>query len=101
MPETAYNRNPLRFTDQVGIADAGHVQDLAEKQEEARHLEADYGANGDTVLVPKRSFLKDMRLFTGQYSKKSFLHLLFRPWVMLVSPIVWYGIFIHGLLQTW
>lgn len=99
-PETTYIRDVRYETDMLKDD---------EKLEQLAHIEGDYREKHNNTLartetsatIPKRSFVQELRVYTGKYHNEWIFKDLFGPFLTLANPAACYAVITSGLLNSW
>ncbi|KAK0327352.1 hypothetical protein LTR82_002115 [Friedmanniomyces endolithicus] len=97
-PETTYIRDERYNTDTI----------LDEKYVELAHIEGgksevseQLGRVGTTDVPQKKTFVQELALFSGVYSRDSLFKFLVGPFLTLFNPAACYAVITSGLLNSW
>ncbi|KAK1809012.1 hypothetical protein LTR12_016630 [Friedmanniomyces endolithicus] len=97
-PETTYIRDERYNTDTI----------LDEKYVELAHIEGgksevseQLGRVGTTDVPRKKTFVQELALFSGVYSRDSLFKFLVGPFLTLFNPAACYAVITSGLLNSW
>ncbi|KUJ16570.1 serine/threonine kinase 16 [Mollisia scopiformis] len=94
-PETTYLRDVRYDTDTV--ADE-KLEELAKYEEEHRVIE-DIATPEN--IPKKKTFVQELALYTGIYSRDNILKYLAGPFITLLNPAACYAVITAGLLNSW
>ena len=86
-PETTY------------IRESRFETDIADRKTET--VETETKAVVTHEIPPKKSFVQELAVFTGVYSKNSIFKFLLGPFITLLNPAACYAIIASGLLNSW
>ncbi|KAJ9134338.1 MFS general substrate transporter [Pleurostoma richardsiae] len=104
VPETSYNRPSQTATAPV-VAEIQDADTQSEKQHdsECRHLEitsTHTAAPGTTLATPvkplKKSFVQELSLFNGTFSKEGIIQLLIAPFAVCLNVAVLWSVVVSG-----
>ncbi|TKA69878.1 hypothetical protein B0A55_08828 [Friedmanniomyces simplex] len=97
-PETTYIRDERYNTDTI----------IDEKYIELAHIEGGQSEKGEqlgrvrTADVPrKKTFVQELAIFSGVYSRDNLLKFLIGPLLTLLNPAACYAVITSGLLNSW
>lgn len=96
-PETTYIRDSRYDTD---LARDEKLEDLAVI--ETSHLEVGEPGQGERPGIPKKkTFVQELAVWTGVYSRDNVLKFLIGPFLTLLNPAACYAVIASGILNSW
>lgn len=103
VPETAYDRKSPEVVETSSIA--GSDEKTPEQSSEkdpvsVTDVEAVVDCRSQRYL-PAKSFLTELKLWSGYVSNVSMFEVFFRPFPFILSPVIWFTIFSYGLTTCW
>ncbi|KAK5731454.1 hypothetical protein LTR17_011342 [Elasticomyces elasticus] len=100
-PETTYIRDERYNTDTVideKYVELAHIEGHGEK----RTADAESLGRVRTVDIPKgKTFVQELAIFNGVYSRDNMLKFLIGPFLTLLNPAGCYAVITSGLLNSW
>lgn len=99
-PETTYIRDNRYNTDVVideKLAELAHIEDENRKQADGEVRPV----AGGVPIPAKKSFIQELAIFTGVYSRDNILKYLIGPFITLLNPAACYAVITSGLLNSW
>ncbi|KIW13192.1 hypothetical protein PV08_08379 [Exophiala spinifera] len=102
-PETTYVRDSHYDTDQSAEVDEKGLTELAtiEHSHKEHTGEPGQGDSPGYVVPKKKTFVQELAVFTGVYSRDSIFKFLFGPFLTLLNPAGCYAVIASGLLNSW
>lgn len=102
-PETTYVRDSHYDTDQSEQRDEKGLTELATiEHSHKEHVgEPGQGAAPAYNVPKKKTFVQELAVYTGVYSRDSIFKFLFGPFLTLLNPAACYAIIASGLLNSW
>ncbi|EXJ57744.1 uncharacterized protein A1O5_12534 [Cladophialophora psammophila CBS 110553] len=103
--ETAYNRNQLYDVDTSSRDNIHVIEELrsgktVDEAGVAAHLERTISSDtGGSVM--RDSFLKRMKPWSTTYSNESLIQLIFRPFYILLNPVILWAVLLISFFQLW
>lgn len=98
-PETTYIRDVRYETD---VTKDEKLQELAKIEHEHQEEIIDAEGQHHVPVVPaKKTFVQELAVWTGVYSRDSIFKFLLGPFITLLNPAACYAIIASGLLNSW
>jgi MFS family permease len=97
-PETTYIRDTRYDTD---IARDEKLEDLAVMEASHKEVMGEPGQGERTDVPKKKTFVQELAIFNGVYSRDSVIKFLVGPFLTLLNPAACYAIIASGLLNSW
>jgi MFS family permease len=98
-PETTYIRDARYETD---VTKDEKLQELAKIEHEHQEEIIDEEGQHHAPVVPaKKTFVQELAVWTGVYSRDSIFKFLLGPFITLLNPAACYAIIASGLLNSW
>ncbi|KAK5039358.1 hypothetical protein LTR13_003615 [Exophiala sideris] len=100
-PETTYIRDVRYETDLTRNRDE-KLTELATIEHSHKEHVAEPGAVADETIIPKKkTFVQELAVWTGVYSRDSIFKYLLGPFLTLLNPAACYAVIASGLLNSW
>ncbi|KAF2093558.1 MFS general substrate transporter [Rhizodiscina lignyota] len=99
VPETSYNRPPPQ--DFVRTEKDRPDEEIAREIKAAQEHVEFRRSSTEGPPVPKMSYTRSLRIYTGTYSRSPLWKIMARPFVMFFYPAVIWGFLIYGTTLTW
>lgn len=101
-PETTYIRDSRYDTDTVvdeKLAELVHIED---KVSHARITNSETtGTESQVQSYRKKTFVQELAVYTGVYSRDNIFKYLFGPFLTLLNPAACYAVITSGILNSW
>lgn len=97
-PETTYIRDSRYDTD---IVRDEKLEDLVEMEQVHKEHAGEPGQGERTDIPKKKTFVQELAVWTGVYSRDSILKFLVGPFLTLLNPAACYAVIGSGLLNSW
>jgi len=98
-PETTYIRDIRYDTD---VSKEEKLEELAKIEKHAHEETIDAEGQHHSPVVPaKKTFIQELAIWTGIYSRDNILKFLCGPFLTLLNPAACYAVIASGLLNSW
>ena len=97
-PETTYQRENRYDTD---LARDEKLEELATIEASHKEEVGEPGQRERTDIPKKKTFVQELAVWTGVYSKDNVLKFLIGPFLTLLNPAACYAVIASGLLNSW
>ena len=97
-PETTYIRDTRYNTD---IARDEKLEDLAAMETSHKELAGEPGQGERTDIPKKKTWVQELALWTGVYSRDNVFKFLLGPFLTLLNPAACFAVIASGLLNSW
>lgn len=98
-PETTYIRDVRYETD---VSKDERLQELAKIEHKHQEEIIDEEGQHHAPVVPaKKTFVQELAIWTGVYSRDNILKFLLGPFITLLNPAACYAVIASGLLNSW
>jgi len=91
----------IEKVDTLDKSQAQFVEDTLPKRAEAETSEVSSHSRSSEAIIPKKTFVQEMAVYTGVYHNDSFVKDLAGPFLTLTNPAACYAIITSGLLNAW
>lgn len=105
-PETTYFRDARYDTDVVNdekLDELAHIEEKNRVHEEFNPAErtTSTGTDSPRDIPKKKTWVQELAIFTGVYSRENFIKYLISPFVTLLNPADCYAVLSSGLTNAW
>ena len=107
-PETTYIRDDRYNTDTVKEEKLPRVKHMSQDAniestdaEKATDAQLTQTQTPSGPIPPKKTFVQELAIFTGVYSRDNMIKFLLGPFLTLVNPAACYAVITSGLLNSW
>lgn len=97
-PETTYIRDIRYETD---VVQNEKLEELATMEQEHKEHVVEPGQVERTDVPKKKTFVQELAVWTGVYSRDSLFKYLLGPFLTLLNPAACYAVIASGLLNSW
>jgi MFS family permease len=97
-PETTYIRDTRYNTD---IARDEKLEDLAAIETSHKEMVGEAGQGERLDLPKKKTFVQELAVYTGVYSRDNVIKFLIGPFLTLLNPAACYAVIASGILNSW
>ena len=98
-PETTYIRDVRYETD---VSKDEKLEELAKIEQHLHEETIDAeGQHHSATLPAKKTFVQELAVWTGVYSRDNILKFLLGPFLTLLNPAACYAVIASGLLNSW
>ncbi|KAJ9610236.1 hypothetical protein H2200_005013 [Cladophialophora chaetospira] len=97
-PETTYIRDTRYNTD---LARDEKLEELAAIETSHKEVSGEAGQAERIDIPKKKTFVQELAVYTGVYSKDSVVKFLIGPFLTLLNPAACYAVIASGVLNSW
>lgn len=103
-PETTYLRDSHYNTDTAvdeKFVELAHIEAANDKEHKTTVRRGDGTLERQRTIPEKKTFVQELAIFSGVYSKDSIFKFLIGPFITLLNPAGCYAVLASGLLNSW
>lgn len=100
-PETTYMRD-IRYETDLSRDRDEKLTELATIEHAHKEHIAEPGHPAQEIVIPKKkTFVQELAVWTGVYSRDNLIKYLLGPFLTLLNPAACYAVICSGLLNSW